>query len=599
MARKKTVPIKYTSRDFNTIKADIVDHAKRYFPDTYNDFSGVSFGSLVFDSVSYASDILSFYLDYNVNESFLDTSIEFDNIRKHARSLGYKYSGRPISYGTVSLFVLVPANSNGTAPDSSYYPIVKTGTEFTSGNGASFILNEDVRFDNPKNDVVAARFDPTTGATTFFAVRAFGQVSSGKFVRTTANLNNASYERFRRVRIGGNEVSQVISVVDSNGNKYYEVESLSQEVVFIETTNKDASSDGVRSILKPKVVPRRFVVEQDNLGTYIQFGFGSEETDTTGLVEPSKVALEMHGKRYISDRSFDPSQLLKTNKLGVSPEGTTLTIVYRYNDSNTNTVAANSLNNVSSRIIEFEDSDLLSQSLKSGVIDSLEVVNDQQISSGTSDMSNEELKIRAKNYYATQNRAVTKQDYESVIYNMPPKFGSIKRANIVNDPSSTNRKLSLYLVSENNNGKLTQTNNIVKNNIKHWIQNYKMLNDSVEIYDTKIINFGIDFEISVSSNYNSSNVILAVKNKILSDYSFDFYIGEPVYLSRLYALISKVDGVLNVKKVKLYNKSGGLYSSLSVNMKDLQSSDGTYYKCPQNAIFELKYSNDDIRGFAK
>ena len=599
MAVKKTVPIKYTSRDFSTIKEDIVDHAKRYFPDTYKDFTSVSFGSLVFDSVSYASDILSFYLDYNANESFLDTAIEYDNIRKHAKSLGYKYAGRPIAYGTVSLFVLVPANSNGTAPDSSYYPIVRRGTEFSSANGANFILNEDVRFDNPKNDVVAARFNSSTGATTFFAIRAFGQVSSGKFVRVTSNLNDSSYERFRKIRIGGNEVSQIVSVTDSEGNQFYEVDALSQEVIFIETTNKDAASDGVRSILKPKVVPRRFILEQDNLGTYLQFGFGSDTTDTTGLVEPSRVAIEMHGKRYISDRSFDPSNLLKTNKMGVSPNGTTLTIIYRYNDINTNNVTANSLNTVSSKILEFDDTDLLSPSLKKSVLDSLEVSNPDSISAGTSNASNEELKVRAKNHYASQGRAVTKQDYESLCYNMPSKFGSIKRVNIVNDPSSTNRRISMYVVAQDNNNKLTTANSAIKNNLKYWLQNYKMLNDSIDILDAKIINYGIDFVISTSPSYNSTNVINAVKNKILSDFDLNMYIGEPIYLSNLYTIIGKVDGVSNVKKVKIFNKSGGLYSTTSINMKDLQSSDGTYYKSPQNSIFELKYPNNDIRGFVK
>ena len=335
------------------------------------------------------------------------------------------------------------------------------------------------------------------------------------------------------------------------------------------------------------------------MGTYIQFGFGSEDTDTTGLVEPSKVAIEMHGKRYVSDRSFDPSQLLKTNKLGVSPTGTTLTIIYRFNDLNTNNVSSNSLNSVASKIMEFDNEDALSDALRIPVLDSLEVNNENAISAGTSDLTNEELKVRAKNYYASQNRAVTKQDYESIIYNMPAKFGNVKRVNIVNDPSSTNRKISMYVVSENNNGKLTQTNSAVKNNIKFWLQGYKMLNDSIEIFDTKIINIGIDFQISVSPNYNASSVILAAKNKLLSDYSLNMYIGEPIYLSQIYSILAKVDGVLDVKKVKIYNKSGGAYSTTSINMKDLQSSDGTYYKCPQNAIFELKYSNDDIKGFVK
>jgi len=599
MANKKIVPIKYTSRDFKTIKEDLVDHAKRYYPDNYNDFSSVAFGSLVLDSVSYGCDILSYYLDYQVNESFIDTSIEFDNIRKHAKSLGYSFFGRPIAFGTVSLFVLVPANANGTAPDTAYYPTVKRGTEFSSANGANFILTEDVRFDDPINEVVAARFNVTTGATTYFAIRAYGQVSSGKYAISTANLNDSGFQRFRRVRIGGPEVSDVISVKDSNGNQYYQVDYLSQEVVYLETTNQNAAADGVRNILKPYVAARRFILDQDDTGTYLQFGFGSEDDDTTGIVEPSRVAIQMHGKRYISSRSFDPSQLLKTNKLGLSPNGTTLNIVYRFNDAITNSVPVNSLNTVIGRIVEFTNTDSLNNSMKQDVASSLEVSNPEPISAGTTGVTNEELKIRSKNYYATQNRAVTKQDYETICYKMPAKFGTIKRINMVNDPSATNRRLSLYVISENANGKLVTTNSTIKSNLKFWMQDYKMLNDVIDILDTKIINFGIDFEISVTRTSDPTDVINRVKSRILNDYDLQFYIGEPIYVSQLFSVINKVEGVADVIKVKVFNKSGGIYSASSVPFKQLVSRDGTFYKAPGNAIFELKYPNSDIRGVAR
>ncbi len=176
MSRKKNVPIKYTSRDFESIKTELVDHARRYYSDVYKDFSAASFGSLVLDTVSYVGDVLSFYLDYQANESFMDTSIEAENVRRHAKNLGYEYFANNNSFGIVTLYIVVPSNSDGSAPDFSYLPILKTGSTFKSSNNAEYTLTEDVDFNNPKNDIVAARFDTDTGATTSFAIRAFGQV---------------------------------------------------------------------------------------------------------------------------------------------------------------------------------------------------------------------------------------------------------------------------------------------------------------------------------------------------------------------------------------------------------------------------------------
>ena len=551
------------------------------------------------DTVSYVGDVLSFYLDYQVNESFLDTSVEFENIRKHAASLGYNFSGIANSYGTVSLFVLIPANSDGTAPDSSYYPTLKRGSEFRATNGANFILTEDVDFSDTKNEVVAARFNVSTGATTFFAVRAYGQVVSGKFQRTVIDLTNEQFIRFRKATVGGPNISEIFSVVDTEGNKYYEVDYLSQETVYIETTNRNAASDGVRSILKPYVAPRRFVVQQDDTGTFLQFGYGSEEDDTTGLVEPSKVAIEMYGKRYITDRSFDPTQLLRTNKLGVSPSGTKLTVVYKVNNITSTNVPANGITAIRSSTLSFKNRDLLSRSLITQVEGSLEVNNNDPVVGDTSGISNEELKVRAKDYYASQNRAVTKQDYEALCYNMPKKFGTIKRVSVVNDPSSTNRRMALYIISEDNNGKLITANDTIKNNLKIWLGRYKMLNDIIDILDARVINFGIDFEITVTRDSNPNDVVNRAITKLSADWNDTFYVGEPIYVSSIYNIINKVDGVSDVKRVKIFNKSGGNYSASSVDFDDLISRDGTFYKAPKNVIFELKYINSDIRGVAK
>ena len=599
MPKNKNVAIKYTSRDFESIKEDLVQYAKRYYPDGYRDFSAASFGSLVLDTVAYTGDILSYYLDYHVNESFLDTSLEFENIRKHARAFGYKFAGAPSSFGTVSLFILCPANTDGTAPDTTYLPVLKMGTSFSTSEGGNFILTEDIDFADISSDIVAARFNSTTGATTYFAVRNYGQVQSGVLNIATVDLNNTAFERFKKVRVGGSNVSEIISVYDSFGNRYYEVESLSQEVVFVETTNQNASTDGVRSILKPFATARRFTLEQDDTGTYLQFGFGSEDTDNAGIVDPSRVALKMLGKDYISSKSFDPTKLITTNKLGISPSNTILSIVYRSNSPQNTNVAANSITATNSKTFVFDDITILTTAQRNFVQNSLEVNNDDPITSINVDISVEELKQRAKSYFATQSRAVTKQDYESLIYNMPPQYGAVTRANIINDPSSSNRKLSLYLISQDNNGYLAETNSVTKNNIKNWLNQYRSLNDQVEIYDPKIINFRIEFTVMIDKKFSQDAVLRQCINEIKGLYADKFYIGEPLYITRAYEILNRVDGVVDVRKVKVNNQTNGAYSPITLDMDKIISKDGTFYQTPNNSILELKFPNEDIKGIAK
>lgn len=595
MPKRKNIKIDYTARDFDSIKEKLVEHAKRYYPDNYKDFSTPSFGSMILDTVAYVGDVLSYYVDYSANESFLDTSIEYDNIRKHAKSMGYNYRGIPASYGVVSLFIIVPSNIDGTAPDTSYLPILKIDSTFSSFSGGNFILTEDVDFSDPKNEIVAARFDPSTGATTHFAVRAYGQVQSGIIQIAQADLRGENFQRFKKVRVGGPEVTDVMNVIDSEGNIYYEVDNLSQEVIFVETTNKEASQQGVRSILKPFAVSRRFTVEVDESGTYLQFGFGSDEEEVNGIIDPSRVALKMHGRNYISTENFDPSMLMQTNKLGISPGDTVLKITYKINQFDQINVASNSIRTVSNKRMEFRNPSVLTVTKATEVISSLEVNNENPLYSTNSDITLEELKQRVKSNYAMQSRAVTVQDYESLVYNMPPKFGSIKRVSVLNS-HKLERKLKMYVISEDSEGHLINTDVKSKENIKNWLTKYKSINDSLEIYDAKILNFTIDFIAVSDKRYSSTDILNSSIMKIKEYFSEAFYIGEPLYINRIYDTLNKLDGIVDVKSVKVSLKTGANYSSTSLNLNDVISKDGTFYNIPKNCILELKYANNDIKG---
>ena len=597
MSAKKNYPlIKYTSRDFNTIKEDLVDYAKRYYPNTFQDFSEAGFGSLMLDTVSYVGDILSFYLDYSVNETFIDTAIEYDNVLKLGRQMGFKFKGTPISQGQASFYIVVPANAAGNAPDSSYIPTLKKGSSFSSANGVTFTLNEDIAFADPSNEIVVATANTTTGVPTGYAIKASGQVISGELLRETVAVGE--YKKFRRIELDGDNVSEIVSITDAEGNDYYEVDYLSQDVIYKSVLNRDTNKNKTTAALRPFIVPRRFTSERVRDRMIVQFGYGSDRTERTDpLVDPSKVVLDVHGKDYFTDVSFDPSNLLETDKFGIVPSNTTLTIIYRSNTTGDVNVAANALINVDAPNIEFEDPTSLNLDSIQDVISSLEVNNEEPIVGDTSLPTVEELKQRIYNVYASQNRAVTALDYKSLCYSMPPRFGSIKRVNVIKDPGSFRRNLNAYVISEDEDGKLIQSNTTIKNNLKQWLNQGRMINDTVDILDAKIINIGIDIEIVTALGSNSYDVLNNVVLEVSAIYSKTFDIGEPLYISDIYSIANKVDGVVDTISVRIYQKDGTGYSSdINFNVNDNLSSDGRYIIVPENAILEIKNPDIDIKG---
>ena len=590
---KKTPSINYTNREYETIREDLNQIAERFYPDTFQDFSEASFGSMMLDAVAYVGDQLSFYLDYNVNESFLDTSYQFNNILRHGRIMGYKNSGRPSTYGVVALYVLVPASTTGIGPDSRYIPIIKRGTTFSSENGLNFVLTEDVNMAQSTNPVVVARTNPTTGAPTFYAIKSYGKVVSGFF--NTETIDVKEFRRFRRIQLTEPNISEIISVFDSDGNEYFEVENLSQDTVFKRLSNSNYKNDNVPSVLKPLLVNRKFVTIFDSNGVSLQFGSG-DELAGDAIAEPQSVAIEIFGKSYVTDTSFDPSTLVSNKYYGIVPQNTTLTVLYRQTNPVNSNVAANSINNVASRIVEFEDVSVLAAPSVSAVRTSIEVTNETPIAGNVSNPSSAEVKQRIYDTFPTQNRAVTQRDYENLVYRMPSNFGSIKRCSVQKDPDSQKRNLNVYVVSESPEGKLENTNNTIKENIKTWLNHYRMINDTVDILDTFIINLGINFVVKPQTNANKFKVLNDCVNALAKEFSNPFFVGEPISMSKIFNILNNVPGVNDTVKVQFVNKQGSNYSNVFLSINENMSPDGDSLVCPKNAIFEIKFPQVDIKG---
>jgi hypothetical protein len=593
------MPVRYLNRDFSSIKEELVSHARQYYPETFKDFSEVGFGSMMMDMVSYVGDQLSFYVDYQANESFLGTASEFENVVKLAKQVGYRFQENPSSHGIATFFVLVPANSNGLGPDNRYIPILKKGTILSTNSGNNFTLNEDVHFDKPENEVVVGQVNDTTGVPTSYAIKGYGRVISGALERLSIPVGE--FQRFLKIPVNINNLAEIVSVVDSEGNDYYEVDFLSQDVVYRGVSNKKSGSSEPVSILRPFMVPRRYTVEREQGVNYLQFGYGTDSTEITSdkVADPSAIVLKKHGRDYVSDATIDPTNLVASDKFGVVPANTTLEVTVRVNSTSNVNAGVDTITEVVSPIFEFEEPTTLNRELKTFVRNSLECTNEEPVIGDVTFPSVDELKKRVQSSFAAQNRAVTREDYKAMVYRMPPEYGAIKRVNVIRDMNSFKRNINVYVVSEDATGKLTRTNETVKNNLKVWINKSRMINDTVDILDAYICNMSIDFEIIGSLTRDKFDILADCQLAVAQEFSRTRDIGEPFFYTDVYNALNKVDGVVDVVWVKAKLKTGGLYSDIRFSIMENTSSDGTYISIPNNVVFEIKYPDSDIGGVVK
>jgi len=595
MSKIKKPVIDYTARDFGTIKEALIEYARKYYPNSYQDFNEAGFGSMMLDTVAYTGDILSFYMDYHVNESFLETALERDNVIKLAKQLGYKHQGPASAVGVATFYIFVPATVNGNAPDERYIPVLKKNSSFSSTNGTQFLLTEDVRFDREDNEIAVGRVDPTTKNPSLYAIKAHGTVISGKYSSTFINVGD--YTKFLKVKVPIENIVEIISVKDSEGFEYYEVDNLTQDYVYRPITNRTSTKKEVDSFLRPFYVPRRFVIERNFAETFLQFGHGTDKGgEDKSIADPSNVILKYSSKEYIGDISFDPNRLIYSDKFGVVPSNTTLSVVARTNDQLSVNIGASTLNIVTNAIFEFEDLNNLDQDSVSIVKNSIEVDNEEPIIGEINSLDTNQIKALAYETYASQNRAVTREDYRSLLYRMPRKFGSIKRVNVLRDANSFKRNLNIYVLSQGEDGKLAKASDTLKQNMKVWLNENKMINDTIDILDGKILNLGIEFSIIVDYTFDSDEILAKALTNLRDTYSTTPNMGESFFITDIYKSVRNTEGVLDVVDVKLSVKNGGVYSDVSIDLEKQKSLDGRYIEIPDNVVYEIKFPNNDIKG---
>ena len=408
-----------------------------------------------------------------------------------------------------------------------------------------------------------------------------------------------TFSKFLKLNLPLSNVSEIVSIMDSEGKEYYEVDYLSQNTVYRSVTNRDiATKEQASMILRPFVASRRFSVDIYPGSVDIQFGSGKEEDFSTETqLDPRNISLSMNGKAYVGDRSLDPSKLVESDNFGISPSNTTLTITYRQNDIDNVNIASNTLNKVANVKTEFEDEANLSSMLVSSVKESIEITNEEPVTGDAENITTEELKSRVLSSYGSQNRAVTEQDYVATVYSMPTRYGAVRKATIHRDTNSLRRNMNLYIVSEDSSGKLTPANQTTKKNLKTWINKNKMINDTIDILDAKVVNLGITFEIITELELDSVAVLERCISTLKTKYATEHpEVGEDFYISDVYNVLNEVDGVVDVVTASVVKKVGSNYADISFDIERSISPDGRYVVIPKNVIYEIKHPNMDIKG---
>ena len=547
------------------------------------------------DTVAYVGDMLSFYIDYQSNEAYVDSAIETKNLLKIAKQFGYKNPAAYTATGKAAFYVQVPASADGT-PNTDLIPVLKEGTTLGSTTGGSLILISDVDFSRSDSEVVVAQTN-ADGVPTSFAFKAYGDVITG--IIETETLTVGAYQKFLKLSLTAENITEIISVVDSEGNEYREVPYLSHNVILqpIRNPNKE-NEDDAPYILRERLSSRRFITEIDDNGTvFLQFGYGSEESlKQDEYPEPTSVALQRYARDYYSDDSFDPAVLLKNDKFGVVPPSGDLIVTYRRNDGSNVNLPINSVNSITTPLLSFPTNAVPVSANRQFIENSLDVENEEPILGVVDKLVPDEIRVRAIDAFSSQNRAVTQKDYVSLVYRMPAKFGGVKRANIVQDRDSFKRNLNLYVISEDTDGNLTASSSTIKENLKVWLQQYKMINDTIDILDGQIVNFGIEYKVLGSLEYSQSEVLTLCNDALRELYQTQLLFGSPFYISDIFKTLNDLDAVTDTQEVIITQKFGSNYSSYFFDIDAATTDDGRYIIIPENVIMELKFPDENIVG---
>jgi len=596
----ETRDIKYINRNFDDFKSQLMEYAKAYFPDSYNDFSPTSPGMMFIEMASYVGDVLSFYQDNQLQETFLQHAKNPGNLYALAYMMGYRPKAVTVAETELEVTQLVDATGPQFKPDFDQAIVVSENStvKSTAQGQQVFLLQDKVDFN------FSSSYDPTeiTVATltgnepSEFLLKKKVRAFSGKIKTTTETFTTS--EKFATLDITDENIIGVLDIVDSDGNIWTEVPFLGQDTIFSEEANTNQDKSQAPNLLKLKKVTRRFVTRFTSQGVLqVQFGAGiNTEDNVEFLPDPTSIGYGTRQGTKRLDWAYDPSNFLFSKSYGLAPSNTTLTIRYIVGGGITANAPANTITSIDAVGTTANDSSKVA---------TLAFNNPQPALGGKDGDTVQEIRENALRSFAEQQRTVTLQDYTVRSLSLPPKFGTVAKVYVTQDSStrstetvlSDNRlALSLYVLAYDYNGYLVPASKTLKNNLKTYLSQFMMLTDAVDIKDAFVVNIGIKFEIVALPNYQSRDVLLACTAKVKEAFAKDkLTINQPINISNIYTLLDRVKGVQTVKKVEIVNKTGARYTQYGYDVNGA-TKDNVLYPSFDPCCFEVKYPNQDIEG---
>jgi len=635
--------VDYLGRDFRDIRQNLIEFAKTYFPKSYNDFNEASPGMMFVEMAAYVGDILNYYVDNQFRETLLQHAEERKSIYEIAQSFGYKPSLATPATVELTISIDVPAktiNANTYQADLDYAGKVEANSQVVASNGTQFTILDDVNFkvSSSLDTMDIAPLIPTSGnIPTNFRLTKKALAKSG--TRETETFTFGTAKKFDAIKLSNEKVTEIISVTDSSGNKFYQVPFLAQDTVY-ETEENTSTNDPSLSqhrndspyLLKLIKTARRFTtrVDEDNK-MELKFGSGiSENADEELIPNPDNVGSSLGMGITRLDEAFDPSNFMKTQTFGLAPSNTTLTVEYNYGGRIEHNVPVDSIN--AFKNLSFTNSKTgLVAATQQTVEDSIQVTNLERATGGSGQESLDDIKLNASAYFNAQNRAVTKEDYITRVYSLPQKYGNVAKAYIVQDEQLEQEgqleiidgkvqrinaidvipnplALNMYMLGYDAGRKLVQLNRAVKENIRIYLSQYRVLTDAINLKDAYIINIGVRFSIVVRRGFNKNEVLFRAIQAVKKHFDIKkWQINQPIVLSDIAYVISLVDGVISVvppqdnnpnKNIVVIENKHKVSGGYSGNVYDLDSAtrDGVVYPSLDPSIFELKIPNVDIEG---
>lgn len=603
--------IKYINKDFASFRENLIEYSKTYFPKTYSDFNESSPGMLFIEMASYIGDVLSYYIDDSLKESMMLYAEDKENVIGLSNYLGYKPKVTTPALVKVSVYQLVPSVGTGdlNTPDSRYYVRIKEGMLLQSSESTTLFRTTELLDFNDADDreVTIHETDTLTGEPTFYLIKKFINAISGTVKTLTQTFT--SPEQYSKINIGDINVIQIYDVRDSNGNKWYEVPYLAQEMVYIDyptteqtDTNLLPYKDSVPNILKLIKTSRRFVsqINADNTTTLVFGGGNSTEADETLIPNFKNVGLGLQSSIDRLGASFDPANFLKTRSYGQAPSNTTLTISYLVGGGIESNVSKGDLTRI--QRIEFDEDSIIftpqQLSLYNKMKATVAVENEEPATGGRGAETIDEIRENALANFSSQNRAVTNKDYQVRVLSLPPKYGGVAKAYVAPCGKEDSRSfaINLFILGYDSNKKLSTLNQAIKENVKTYLNEHRMLTDGVNIIDGFIINIGVDFEIRVYGGYNKREILVKCIDTITDYFNIDKWsFNMPINISELEVCIAGVEGVHSVPKLDINNKCLGAYSRHSYNVQEATRGKMVYPSLDPS-IFEVKYPAKDIQG---